>query len=298
MKQTILCIDDTQSNLFTLRSVLESASEEAYDIVMVETAMDGLDVLLRRKVDIILLDVMMPEIDGFEAAKMIKSNKKTKKIPIIFLTAKKDDDTIETCFYAGDDYISKPFNRVELLARISFHLRLRDRELEVQIREKELTREASFDSLTQIYNRKMFHKSIKRKIVEANFSKNPFTLILFDIDFFKKVNDVYGHLVGDDVLKQLAIIVKGKIRDNDVFARWGGEEFALVFDVDIVRGLEIAQHLREHIQENEFESVGKITCSFGVTQFREDDSIDTITKRADVALYDAKEKGRNRVCQA
>ncbi len=298
MKRTILCIDDIKTNLFTVESVIDDFANELYDVVLCTSADDGLSVLLKQKVDLILLDVMMPTMDGFEAAKMIKSNKKTKKIPIIFLTAKKDDETIESCFTLGDDYISKPFNHVELLARIAFHIRLSEKELEVKKKEEELTIEANYDSLTKIYNRKMFHTAMCEKIDKASVSQKAFVFILLDIDYFKKVNDVHGHLVGDAVLINLAKVIKVHIRESDIFARWGGEEFVLSFDVDVKRGFEIAEHLRKNIQEADFGSAGTITCSFGITQYIVDDTVDMITARADKALYESKHSGRNKVCIA
>jgi len=298
LKKTILYIDDIKTNLFTVESLIESMEEDIYDIVVAESASKGLEILLKQSIDIILLDIMMPEIDGFEAAKMIKHSKKTKDIPIVFITAKKDDETIEGCFTLGNDYVNKPFNHIELLARISFHLKLSEKEKEVKVREAELEYEASYDALTQIYNRKMFHQLINTKIIKAKSDKTSFIFIMLDIDFFKKVNDTYGHLAGDAVLKSVSKIIKEHVRGSDIFARWGGEEFVLSLDTNIEKGVEIANNLRKLIQDADFGVVGSITCSFGVTEFRADDTQDSITKRADEALYEAKESGRNKVCQA
>ncbi|RLA71574.1 MAG: diguanylate cyclase response regulator [Epsilonproteobacteria bacterium] len=420
MKKTILCVDDTPANLFTLRSVLESSASELYDVVSVESAHDGLEVLLRQKVDIILLDVMMPEIDGYEAARMIKSNKKTKNIPIIFLTAKKDDNSIEQCYASGgDDYVNKPFNNIELLARISFHLRLKEKgKLLLQEKEyaqniidlqenmilvtdgkmaqnvnsalldfykfdslkefqskrkcicygfvkedgyfhldlikenalwveevielskkedvliklaqdkyknvftlnavafnsqyivtltdithisqlsQEYEHEANVDALTQAYNRNMFHRLMNKKITQAKQKGTSFVFVLLDIDFFKKVNDTHGHLVGDNVLKNMSALIKKHIRDGDIFARWGGEEFALTFNTGMDNGFQIANNLRGYVESEEFDAVKRITCSFGITKFRREDTLESLTKRADLALYEAKETGRNRVCKA
>jgi len=419
-KKTILCVDDIKTNLFTIRSVIEDLANEYYDVVIALSASEGLEILLRQKIDIILLDVMMPEIDGFECAKMIKSNKKTKDIPIIFVTANKDDDTIEQCYkVGGDDYINKPFNHTELLSRIKFHLKSKEQDALLQkekdyvqsvldlqenlilvtdgrehinvnnaflefykvntieefkskqscvchtfleeagyfnlglvevghvwvddliLRSKiedilvkiavdgnefifnvkatvffdqyivtltditqisqltlEYKHEASYDSLTKIYNRNMFNRLIDIKINKAQEKGTDLVFIIFDIDFFKDVNDKYGHLVGDDVLKILSSLIKSKIRENDLFARWGGEEFVLALDIGIDKGFLIANNLRSFIEENEFESAGTITCSFGITQFKEEDTLDSMILRADSALYKAKENGRNKVCKA
>ncbi len=420
MKKTILCIDDIKTNLFTIQSVIEDLADDLYDVVIAQSANDGLAILLKQRVDIILLDVMMPDIDGFEAAKIIKSNKKTKDIPIIFVTANKDSKTIENCFkVGGDDYISKPFNHTELLARLSFHLRLKEQTEQLKkekayvqnilnlqenivlttdiksinnvnnafldffncknlndVRKKnecicdrfveddgyfslsqlddktkwldeiirlskndnvlvkilkdskeyifnikvtkftdqyiitltditkisqqslEYKYEASYDNLTKIYNRNMFNTLLKKKIDYFKDEKTTFVFIILDIDFFKNVNDTYGHLVGDDVLITIAKLIKQHIRDDDIFARWGGEEFVLSFDVSLEKGVEIANNLRIKIQEYKFDVVGSLTCSFGITEFRVGDTLESMIKRADLALYEAKDSGRNRVCQA
>ena len=129
MKKNILCIDDVDTNLFTIQSVIEYMAEDQYNVLIAISAREGLKILLKEKIDLILLDVMMPEIDGFECAKIIKSNKKTKDIPIIFVTANNDDKTIETCFnVGGDDYINKPYNPTELLSRMRFHLKSREQD--------------------------------------------------------------------------------------------------------------------------------------------------------------------------
>ena len=119
---------------------------------------------------------------------------------------------------------------------------------------------------------------------------------MLDIDHFKSVNDTYGHQVGDEVLKQLVDVVYTHVRANDIFARIGGEEFVLVLDVDIEKGMKVIEHLRIFIEAEEFHVVKHITCSFGVTEYKRQDSIDDMMKRADKALYEAKENGRNRVC--
>ena len=147
-----------QTNLFTIQSVIEDLADGLYDVILAKSANDGLEILLKQKIDIILLDVMMPDIDGFEAAKIIKSNKKTKDIPIIFVTASKDNDTIEKCYkVGGDDYINKPFNHIELMSRLRFHLRLQEKEKQLK-QEKRIGSESallfSFNSVlsTGVFN--------------------------------------------------------------------------------------------------------------------------------------------------
>jgi len=417
--KNILCIDDIESNLFILESVLKGAEDEFYNVLSAQSAHTGLDVLLRQEIDLILLDIMMPEVDGFLCAKMIKSNKKTKDIPIIFVTAKTDDETIQMCYEVGGaDYVTKPFNSVELLARVSFHLALKEKtklleeeknyvqsildlqenliivtngekalnankalinfyslnnlaEFQVQytcifsifvkedgyfhlgivdeesnwidevieLSKKEdvlaklkrgdneytftlkiasfnkyyiltltditktsnLSHEyehaANFDNLTQIYNRNMLHTLMDKKINSRREEDSGFVFLIIDIDFFKKVNDTYGHLIGDKVLQNVSSVIKKHIRTDDIFARWGGEEFVLVVNTDMQRGLEIADNLRKYIESEDFGIAKNITCSFGITEFKEHDTLDTLIKRSDEALYEAKNNGRNKICQ-
>jgi diguanylate cyclase (GGDEF)-like protein len=155
-----------------------------------------------------------------------------------------------------------------------------------------------YDNLTQIYNRHKLNEIIAEKLEKAELLENKFSFIILDIDHFKIVNDTYGHLVGDDVLIHLSKIIKEQIRDTDVFARWGGEEFVLLLsDVDIDTASEIADKLRVKIELEYFPEVNNITCSFGVSSYEKNDTIDTIINRADKALYEAKESGRNKVCK-
>jgi polar amino acid transport system substrate-binding protein len=162
--------------------------------------------------------------------------------------------------------------------------------------EKALEKLATIDKLTCIYNRYMIDNSLSEQIEIAKRYNKHLSIIFFDIDHFKEVNDIYGHKAGDTVLRKLSDLVKNKKRKSDIFGRWGGEEFMLVLpETDIKRAELIAQTLREEIEKYYFEKVGHITCSFGVTQTKKEDTMDTLMKRVDEALYRAKKEGRNRV---
>jgi len=161
--------------------------------------------------------------------------------------------------------------------------------------QQKIVMQATTDQLTGAYNRLKFSEVIKYEISKTKRYGNDLTLILFDIDFFKKVNDIYGHLVGDDVLKKLCTEVKSLIRSSDFFARWGGEEFILLInETSLKETYNLAEKIRKHISSYNFESVEKITISLGVTSFLPEDSGDSLIKRADMALYKAKETGRNK----
>ncbi|TAN45477.1 MAG: diguanylate cyclase [Nitrospirae bacterium] len=152
------------------------------------------------------------------------------------------------------------------------------------------------DTLTQAYNRMAFNNIIETEMQRAKRYKTPLSLILFDIDNFKKINDNFGHLAGDEALKRLACIVSATIRNVDILVRWGGEEFVVIApETNLSAANEAAERLREAIEGSDFDGIGSVTSSFGVSQFREDDHPGALIKRADEALYKAKEKGKNRV---
>jgi diguanylate cyclase (GGDEF)-like protein/PAS domain S-box-containing protein len=177
---------------------------------------------------------------------------------------------------------------------------IRDKlELEKLIQERtaELRQLASTDALTGAYNRRKFNEVLQGELARVKRYASPLTLIMFDIDYFKKINDTFGHQAGDEVLHKLALLVSKSIRDVDIFARWGGEEFAiLIGDGDTLSPHSLAEKLRQLIETCPFAEVGKVTCSFGVTEYREGDDQKAIVKRADNNLYRAKAGGRNRVC--
>ncbi len=167
----------------------------------------------------------------------------------------------------------------------------------VMAEKKAISQAAEKDELTKIYNRSKFNILLNRAIRNTLIQQEPFSLILFDIDYFKKVNDTHGHNVGDQVLFQLSSLVKSELRHKDSFARWGGEEFIILSeDSTEEESFQLASRLRHSIELFPFDVVGNITCSFGVSQFKMNDSQITLLERVDKALYEAKESGRNRVC--
>lgn len=168
--------------------------------------------------------------------------------------------------------------------------------LSIKLKEtiEKVTYLAIMDPLTQVYNRVKFNEELLRQEHLFRRVSSPFSLLMFDIDHFKNVNDTFGHDNGDMVLKTLCNIVKASIREIDIFARWGGEEFMLILSGDnINNAMKTAERIRREIEEYKFETVGKVTCSFGVTEFLKEDAGIDLIKRADNALYMAKHKGRN-----
>ena len=289
--KTILIVDDTISNLDILMELLDE-----YDLIDATNGKDALEILSTEHIDLILLDIMMPEMDGYEVCSRIKSQDDTKNIPIIFITAKTDEESISKAYdVGGSDYIRKPFFPKELFARIKKELRLEEVISELKYL-------SVIDPLTKLYNRRFFIDSSKTVLELAKRERTPLSLMMIDIDKFKNVNDTYGHQVGDEVLKLLAKIMKSRQRKSDMSCRYGGEEFIVLLpNTSIEEAESVAEELRESVEQSHFElsmkeSV-KFTISIGLStvQLENEGSIEKVLKRADDALYEAKESGRNRV---
>lgn len=161
---------------------------------------------------------------------------------------------------------------------------------------KELLRVSITDPLTGIYNRVKFNEELQRWIEFCNRYEHPLSLVMFDIDDFKKVNDNYGHMTGDCVIKDLALIIEKQIRNTDIFARWGGEEFVILLpNTNIHQAKEMMERIRVCVQNNKYNDIEHITCSFGVAALRKNENAESLLQRADKLLYEAKDCGKNRV---
>ncbi len=284
--KTILIIDDTVANIKTVLNILHE-----YDVIPATSGEEGLAILQEEKIDLILLDIMMPEMDGFEVCRKIKSVPQTSEIPIIFLTAKNDEDSIEQAYVmGGSDYVTKPFLAKELLVRVKFHLKYQEifQELEYI---------AHHDTLTGIYNRRKFFEMAHHLFNVEN--QSIFTMMI-DIDHFKKINDLYGHAVGDETLKQITQVIASLLPPQAYFGRIGGEEFAIILTADSVEQvMKLAEHIRITVAETRItvDSETHFYCSIsnGISQkYPDTKSLDELLMDADRALYQAKENGRNR----
>jgi len=284
--QTILVVDDNPHNIDILVELLED-----YNVLVSLNARNALSLLKSNSVDLILLDIMMPEMDGISMAKIVKSHVKSKDIPILFLTAKDDDESIESGFEAGGvDFILKPFKPRALLSRVKTHLKLYS-----QIQALEYA--ANFDYLSGARNRRSFFK-LSTAYLEENTIENIFA-VMIDIDKFKNVNDTYGHSVGDEVIKALSVLIFSSIDDDMLFARMGGEEFVVLLQSKDKTSVEKwTETLRLHVEALEISSdkgTIHISISCGIAQYSDKtSSIDMLLDKADQGLYEAKEGGRNR----
>lgn len=414
----ILCIDDQETNLFLIESYLKQTDQ--FDVHCVDNGQEGLRWLSQSPVDLIILDIIMPEMDGFEMAARIRSNPLTRSIPIIFITMRNDEQVVQEAFdNGGNDCISKPIKSTELIARIKMHLSLSDKNREIrqkillieQMIEKQnnlifitdgtslikankafleysgfddiktfnqqyphiddffrvyspiheerlitnllcqtfsdlsvfssariielqmeggdapvmfkadavymgsnydfiitmtdvslyqeeknlLLHHATHDHLTGLYNRRAMNDYLEHFLETARRYRTPFSVILFDIDNFKQINDTLGHLEGDNVIKNIAQHIQ-KMRKSDIGCRYGGEEFLVILpETKIEDAYLTADLLRMEIQNDRSLGLGAITCSFGIAQFNNDTSFESILSRADIALYHAKSNGKNRI---
>ena len=265
----------------------------------IEMAFDGaagLEAANKIKPDIIILDVQMPGIDGYEVCRQLKANDETAQIPVVFITGQDDDEDEERGLSIGAiDYIRKPFSFGIVLARVKNILKLQ----EVT---KELEHLAYTDPLTGAFNRRYFLSAAKKETSRNIRYGHSLTLLMVDIDHFKKVNDTYGHDIGDEALKIMVTTVLSALRSEDVLGRFGGEEFIVLLpETDAIGAELVAQRVRQLVSEIVIDTAQEplsFTVSIGVAEAKRDESIEEIQKRADEALYEAKKNGRDCVVTA
>lgn len=304
---TILIVDDQPTNLKVLLSFLKN---HQFQIRIAEDGERCLQVLNNYQPDIILLDVMMPGMDGFETCRQIKENKKTADIPVIFMTALDNiEDKIAGFEAGGVDYITKPFQQIEVLTRINTHIRLRKKELELVkaldevIKQQKLFKKLSItDDLTGLYNRRHLNNILRQEFQRSKRHGNDLSCLMLDLDHFKKVNDSFGHDFGDVVLKNFASILKEFIRSSDYAFRFGGEEFLLVLpETDIKGAIQVGEKIRLRMEntiitENTLSTSVKVSVGAASVRYNSPPDKDSLIAFADKALYKAKMNGRNQVC--
>jgi diguanylate cyclase (GGDEF)-like protein len=289
---TILITDDEKTNLDILGSILSPI----YNLLISRNGPRALELAKENKPDLILLDVLMPEMSGFEVITKLKESEITDKIPVIFITGLTDTANEEKGFFLGAvDYITKPFVKSIVKARVNTHIKIVD-----QMRTIE--RIGLIDPLTKISNRRGFEDRLSAEWGRAFREKIPISILLMDIDKFKNYNDTYGHQQGDMALKAFAqISSKTLVRPVDFAARWGGEEFVILLPgTDVTGAAEVAERVRKNVEatviHTEEGEETRTTVSIGVNSLipDADASVDDFLKKADKALYKAKETGRNR----
>lgn len=287
-EMTVLIVDDTKENIKVLQRIL---AEEGYKIGVALSGIQALKNVSKLKPDLILLDVMMPEMDGFETCRRLKSNPETKDISVIFLTAKTEMDDVSMGFEVGAvDYITKPFLDKDICVRVKTHLKL-------SAALKQLLLQSTKDPLTDLFNRRSFNEKLEGEYKRSLRGGEPFSLIFLDIDFFKNINDTYGHSAGDKVIQEVGKFLNKIGRGGDEVCRWGGEEFLIFLPGTSLKGAaEKAEKIREGISSMVIEFQGSkinLTMSLGVGTFQTYLKLSQIIDMADKNLYRAKNRGRN-----
>ena len=296
-KQTILIVDDEPLNI----KVLSQALSPWYRVKAATNGRDAINISNSEDPpDLILLDISMPDMDGYQVCQELKSSHETKDIPIIFLTGKNStEDEAKGLELGAADYIAKPFSLPIVMARIRNQILLK-------IKTDMLEKLVSVDSLTEVANRRRFDELLAEELRRSIRSNGFLSVIMIDVDYFKNLNDNYGHAAGDVCLKQVAQSLKNTVRRSaDSIARYGGEEFvAILPDITHEDAMAVAEKLRENVARLEIRNPtqanknNSVTVSLGVATVQplKGFNEDAILKLADKALYEAKQTGRNRVC--
>ena len=294
-KQTVLVVDDTPINIQILCEMLG----DDYDISFATSGIEALEMIGKEKPDLVLLDVMMPDMNGHEVCKRLKADPLLKEIPVIFITAlSQQEDEINGLRAGAVDYISKPFHPDIVRLRVHNQLELkRYRDIYARL--------SLMDGLTGIANRRAFDEQLQREWLRTQRAQTELSLVMIDIDYFKQFNDSYGHLEGDACLRQVATAMLKSLRASDFAARYGGEEFVCILpETDSDGALITAERIRSKVESLKIihatsTASGYVTVSLGVVTFRPEqgDGALDLVEMADQMLYQAKNSGRNRVAQ-
>jgi diguanylate cyclase (GGDEF)-like protein len=293
--QKILLIDDAPANLKVLINALKNAN---YEILVATGGKTALEIAAYETPDLILLDIIMPEMNGYEVFAKLKANVTTKTIPVIFISARdEEEDETKGLELGAVDYISKPIKPLIVKARVKTHLELK--------RQRDILENLStIDGLTGIPNRRRFDEFIEQEWHRAIRSHFPLSLIMMDIDYFKLFNDNYGHITGDECLKQVAqTLAKTIERKTDLVARYGGEEFVSVLPMTDAKGAVIMAKkfqrsiLSLGIEHAYSDTADHITISLGIATIipSKHTTHQVLIEMADKALYLAKVSGRNQL---
>lgn len=324
-KEYILVVDDTSLNLQLLLTII---ARKGYDGSGVTDGATALSVIEKQIPDLVLLDISMPNMNGFEVCQKLKSNALTCDIPIIFISARDEVlDKVQAFAVGGLDYITKPFQIAEVLVRVENQLTLRRLQRRLQEQNERLKQEihsrivaenllqeaneklerlVNLDGLTQLGNRRCLDEYLQQSWQRLAREQQPLALIMCDIDFFKNYNDTYGHIAGDDCLRKVSLLIQQSVRrPADLAARYGGEEFILVLpNTDIEGAMLVAESIYNKLLDvkipHEDSAVSQfVTLSIGVTALipKVDSEPSVLLTSADYALYRAKELGRNQIYQ-
>jgi diguanylate cyclase (GGDEF)-like protein len=291
---TILIVDDSLVMRAVVRGWLE---EQGYDVIEVDDGALAVERCLVTPPDVVLLDIEMPGLNGHEVLARLKTEPTLKDIPVVFLSSHNGMDEVLRGLRGGaHDYLSKPFEPAELVARVGAAVRVKTLHDELQRRNLELDQLSRTDLLTGLYNRRHLEDQLTVQIKDALRYHHEVGVLLLDVDHFKSVNDAYGHMAGDEVLREFARRVTSELRAGDVAGRWGGEEFLTILPrTTLTEAVDAGERIRKVIAAQPFMAAGnaiRVTvsggCAAGYGVSAED-----LLRHADGGLYRAKDRGRN-----
>lgn len=296
---TILIADDS----LVIRAVVRAGLEtEDYAVIEADDGFTAIEQTRKYRPDVILLDIEMPGLDGHQVLAQLKADAELRNIPVVFLTSRTSMKDVIAGLRAGaQDYLKKPFEPAELLARVGSAVHVKQLQDQLWQRNAELDRMSRTDSLTGLYNRWHLEEELHNQRTSANRHRDPLSVILLDIDHFKKINDTYGHPAGDLVLCEFACRLTEGLRAGDIAGRWGGEEFLVILPrTDLTSAVDVAERIRAATAATTISAAGQqITvtvsggCAVGPTQ-----DPGALIQTADTHLYQAKAAGRNRILAA
>ena len=300
MKSSILIIDDSKKMRHQVADILKKADLFKFFFEATD-GVEGFKMALEKRPDIILCDIEMPKMNGFKFLRMLNTQKELQDIPVIMVTSREEAEAkIQGLGLGASDYVTKPFNPGELLARIKVQLKIKSLQDRLKKSNEMLLELSNTDPLTGLHNRRQMMEILEKEMARSNRTGDTLSLVLIDVDNFKKINDVYGHQKGDHVLKSLSEIFRKHLRQYDSVARFGGEEFTLILpSTDSPEAFSIADRVRQEVAQMvdaDLEGL-KVTISLGVASHSAEQaqSSDDLIRKADYALYQAKQEGRNRV---
>ncbi len=293
MKRKILVVDDNKLNIRILSDILE---QEGYAVFSLTDGTAVMETVLSVQPDAILLDIIMPQIDGLDVCLALKTSDETKSIPVIMVTSVTEGDVLRKAFDIGAfDYIKKPFDQIEIIARLKSAIRFYDQQ-------KQLETLAMRDGLTNLYNHRMIMELLETECYKSIQLQKSIAFMMFDIDNFKKINDTYGHKTGDFILQNMAVLLQDTASAlTDLIGRYGGEEFCIVLpNQPLEKVLLLSDNLRKSIEMYDFFVDNlhiHITTSIGIAYKESISNLcpNDIVITADKNLYKAKNNGRNRV---
>jgi two-component system, cell cycle response regulator len=306
VKGKLLLVEDSETQGAHIQAMLE---RQGYDVLWARSGIEGLKMARAERPDLVVLDVVMQDMDGLSVCRWLKMSGESRDIPIIMLTVRGElQERVEGLHVGADDYLPKPFADEELDARIFAALRVKAAEHELKKRNTELQSMlhhvealAITDPLTGLFNRRRFDDVLRREFAMTKRYGTPLSCLMVDVDYFKRINDLYGHDAGDRVLKGVAGRLTARLREVDTPSRYGGEEFAILLPQTPKQGaLVVAERMAAVVRRDHFEfddGSASVTVSIGLAESRDvtGNSPEGLVKAADSALYLAKSRGRDQV---